>query len=88
MIITDLSRIPVHKGTNPRLGWTKYSDLCEIVHPSLVLISLRALTICTGISVENGTGIFFGTENRKGIEFYHLQNTGKVFAFSGHEVWH
>ena len=36
----DLSRIPVNKGTNLRLGWTKYSDLYEIVHPSLVLISL------------------------------------------------
>ena len=23
------------KGTNSRLGWTKYSDLHEIVHPSL-----------------------------------------------------
>ena len=38
----DLSRIPVNKGTNSRLGWTKYSDLYEIVHPSLVLISLFA----------------------------------------------
>ena len=37
---------------------------------------------------SNGTGIFFGTENRNGIELYHLQNTGKVFAFSGHEAWH
>ena len=36
-----------------------------------------------------GTGIFFfGTENRNGIELYHLQNTGKVFGFSGHEAWH
>ena len=33
----DLSRIPVNKKTNSRLGWTKYSDLYEIVHPSLVL---------------------------------------------------
>ena len=23
----DLSRVPVNKGTNSRLGWTKYSDL-------------------------------------------------------------
>ena len=37
---------------------------------------------------SNGTGIFLGTENRNGIELYHLQNTGKVFAFSGHEAWH
>ena len=36
---------------------------------------------------SNGTGIFLGTENRNGIELYHLQNTGKVFAFSGHEAW-
>ena len=34
---------------------------------------------------SNGTGIFFGTKNRNGIELYHLQNTGKVFAFSGTE---
>ena len=40
----DLSRIPVNKGTNSRLGWTKYSDLYEIVHPSLVFISLCLLT--------------------------------------------
>ena len=35
----DLFRIPINKGTNSRLGWTKYSDLYEIVHPSLILIS-------------------------------------------------
>ena len=42
--LIDLSRIPVIKGTNSRLGWTKYSDLYEIVHPSLDLISLCLLT--------------------------------------------
>ena len=31
---------------------------------------------------------FFGAENRNGIEFYHLQNTDKFFAFSRHEAWH
>ena len=36
-------RIPVNKGTNSRLRWTKYSDLYEIVQPSLVLISLCLL---------------------------------------------
>ena len=35
-----------------------------------------------------GTGIFFGTENRNGIELYHLQNVGKFFALSLHEAWH
>ena len=40
----DLSRIPVNKGTNSRLGWRKCSDLFEIVHLSLVLISLCLLT--------------------------------------------
>ena len=40
----DLPRIPVNKDTNPRLGWTKYSDLYEIVHPSLVLIYFCLLT--------------------------------------------
>ena len=39
-----LSRITFNKFTNSRLGWTKYSDLYEIVHPSLILISLRLLT--------------------------------------------
>ena len=42
--VPDLSRIPVNKGTHSRLGWTKYSDLYEIVLPSLVLISLCLLT--------------------------------------------
>ena len=32
MYLIDLSRIPVHKGTNSRLGWAKYSDLYEIVY--------------------------------------------------------
>ena len=37
---------------------------------------------------SNATGIFFGTENRNGIELYHWQNTGKFFASSRHEAWH
>ena len=37
---------------------------------------------------SNGTGICFGTENRNGIELYHLQNIGKFFIFSQHEAWH
>ena len=41
---------------------------------------------CGGKFLSNGTGIFLGTENRNGIELYHLRNTGKVFAFSGHEA--
>ena len=40
----DLFRIPVNKGIKLRLGWTKYSDLYEIVHPSLDLIFLCLLT--------------------------------------------
>ena len=39
----DLSRIPVNKGTNSRLGLTKYSDLDEIVLPSLILIAFCLL---------------------------------------------
>ena len=38
----DLSLIPVNKGTNSRLGWTRYSDFYEIVHPSLVLFFMHA----------------------------------------------
>ena len=38
--------------------------------------------------LSNGTGIFFGTENRKWIELYLLQNTCKFFTFSEHEARH
>ena len=38
----DLSRIPVNKGFKSRLGWIKYSDLNEIIHPRLVLMFLFA----------------------------------------------
>ena len=31
--------------------------------------------------------VFFRTENRNGINFYHLQNTGKFFAFSKEEAY-
>ena len=44
MSLIDLSRIHVNRGTKLRLGWTKYIDLYEIVHPSLDLIFLRLLT--------------------------------------------
>ena len=37
---------------------------------------------------SSGTGIFFGTENRNGIDLYPLQNTGKFFTFSQHEASH
>ena len=46
----DLSRIPVNKGINSRLGWTKYSDFYEIVHPSLVLISFYPPLLTVGQS--------------------------------------
>ena len=29
MVVIDLSRIPVNKCTNSRLGWTKYRDLTK-----------------------------------------------------------
>ena len=45
----DLSRIPVKKGIKSRVGWTKHSDLYEIVHPSLVLIFLCLLTGGSGM---------------------------------------
>ena len=51
---TDLSHIPVNKGTNSRLGWTKYSDLYEIVQPNLVLISL-----CLFTGAECGKGLLY-----------------------------
>ena len=41
---TDRSCIHVNKGTNLRLGWTKYSDWYETIYPSLDLISLCLLT--------------------------------------------
>ena len=49
---TDRFRIYVNKGINSSLGWTKYSDLYEIVHPSLDLISLCLLT-----GAECGKGV-------------------------------
>ena len=36
---------------------------------------------------SNDTGIFLATENRNGIELYHVQNIGKFFTFSRHEAW-
>ena len=36
---------------------------------------------------SNGSNIF-GTENRDGIELYHLQNTSKFYTFSRHEAWY
>ena len=43
-LLIDLSRIPVNEGTNSRFRWTKYSDLYETVHLSLILISMCLLT--------------------------------------------
>ena len=52
--VIDLSRIPVNKGIKSRLGWTIYSDLYEIVHPSLDLISL-----CLFTGAECGKGLLY-----------------------------
>ena len=46
-----LLRIPVNKGTNAGLGWTKYSNLYEIVHPS---IALTSLCLHTGAECKKG----------------------------------
>ena len=40
------------------------------------------------ISVKCCWYFVFVSENRNGIELYHLQNTGKFFAFSRPEAWH
>ena len=53
---------------------------------SLVFSKPDSGAACGGKFLSNGNGIFLGTENRSGIELYHLRNTGKVFAFSGHEA--
>ena len=42
----DLSCIPVNKGTNPRLGCIKFTDLYETVHPS---VNLSSLCLPTGV---------------------------------------
>ena len=71
--------------------YDKWCDItCEQVdrtmHEAISHWWSGALPICTKISVENFRQmvlVFTGTENRNGIELYHLQNTGKVFAFSG-----
>ena len=51
------------------------------------------LTICTEISVQNFRQMILvfllAPKNRNRIELYplcHLQNAGKVFAFTGHEA--
>ena len=51
MSLIDLSRIHVNRGIKSRLGWTKYIDLYEIVHPSLDLIFLRLLTGAEALKV-------------------------------------
>ena len=35
----DLSCVPVNKGANTRLSWTKYIDLYGIVHPNLLAMT-------------------------------------------------
>ena len=57
----------------------------------LVFVSISAYHLYGNFGEKfpsNGTGIFFGTENRNGIKLYHLQNTHKLFALSRHEAWH
>ena len=63
----DLFRIPINKGTNSRLGWTKCSDLYEIVHPSLVLISLCLLYVMRERYISNG----FYTVSNVTMNFIH-----------------
>ena len=53
LVCMDLSRIPVNKGIKSMLGWRKCSDLYEIVHPSLHLISFCLLT-----GADCGKGLF------------------------------
>ena len=57
----------------------------------LVFVSISAYHLYGNFGEKfpsNGTGIFFGTENRNGIELYHLQNTHKLFALSRLKAWH
>ena len=42
---------------------------------SLVFSNPDSGAACGGKFLSNGTGIFLGTENRNGIELYHLRNT-------------
>ena len=49
---TDRFRIHVNRGTNLKLGWTKYNDWYETIYPSLDLISLCLLT-----GAECGKGV-------------------------------
>ena len=67
----------------------KFHDFVSFSFTFSVLAKFRALTIFNFGEkfLSNGAGIFFGTENRNGIELYHLQNTGKFFAFSRLEAW-
>ena len=42
--IVDLSRIPMNGGAKLRSGWAKIQEVCENVHPNLVLV---LLFVCT-----------------------------------------
>ena len=52
-LFIDLSRIPVNKGIKSRLGWTKHSDLYEIL---LLSLDLNFLCLLTG--AECGKGLY------------------------------
>ena len=73
-----------------RLCWRLLSQVFERKADYFIL-TMSAYHLYGNFSekfLSNGIGICFGTENRYGIEFYHLQNIGKFFIFSQHEAWH
>ena len=78
----------MNKGTNSRLGWTKYSDLYETVHPSLDLISL-----CLFTGAKCGKGLLYidmyvfltgssgvGEAILDFIEWFHSTDFGKRYV--------
>ena len=72
-------------------GWVWiFSGIAQCHHVAIVVLkSAYHLYAHFGEKfLSNGNGILWATKNRNGIELYHLQNTGKFFAFSRLEAWH
>ena len=49
---TRTAQIPVNNDNNARLGMSKYSDLCEFIHPSIDHVLLYVIT-----GAESGKGL-------------------------------
>ena len=78
----DLSHISVNKGIKSRHGWTKYSDLYEIVHPSLNLIFFMFGYWCGRWerSVRQESYDFCVSPSLLSFSHFALEVVGKIFG--------